>query len=363
MATVNPMRLLLAATAIFLATSAFANKNNTVPPEAFHLQYQLLQQQLFQYQQVAKSGGWQKIISAKKFYMKGDASPVIKQIKKRLIASGHLESGDVSENFTDALMVAVKKVQRQFGYKENGVVDAQLIKALNVSLDHRLKQLQINMNRLSKVSNVTEGTWLVANIPEFKLHVYENGQHVFDIDIVVGTQSNKTVIFNNEMKQVVFSPYWNVPPSIIKEEILPAMRKNKNYLSANGYEQVGTEGGLPKIRQKPGNRNSLGLVKFLFPNSHNIYFHDTPAKSLFQLPKRTFSHGCIRLAEPKKLAEYLLRNNPEWTSDKIEKAMNGGKELAVNLSKPVPVSISYFTAWVDQEGVLSFREDVYGLDK
>ena len=363
MATVNPIRLFLAAALLLFTTAASANKNNTVPPESFHLQYQLLQQQLFQYQQLAKNGGWQKIVPAKKFYMKGDASPVVKQIKKRLIASGHLEAGDVSEIFTDELVSAVKKVQRQFGYKENGVVDAQLIKALNVPLAQRLKQLQVNMDRLSKVSTVSEGTWLVANIPEFKLHVYENGQHVFDMDIVVGTQSNNNVVFDNEMKQVVFSPYWNVPPSIVKSEILPAMKKNRNYLSANGYEQVGTENGLPKIRQKPGKKNSLGLVKFLFPNSHNIYFHDTPAKSLFQLPKRTFSHGCIRLAEPQKLAEYLLRNNPEWNTAKIEKAMNSGKELAVNLSQPVPVSISYFTAWVDQEGVLSFREDVYGMDK
>ena len=127
--------------------------------------------------------------------------------------------------------------------------------------------------------------------------------------------------------------------------------------------QTGTENGLPVIRQMPGPKNSLGLVKFLFPNDHNIYFHDTPAKSLFSARKRAFSHGCIRLAEPDKLAKYLLRNDPEWTPAKIDQAMNAGKEKVVNLPAPVPVAITYFTAWVDRNGTLHFREDIYGHDK
>ena len=210
---------------------------------------------------------------------------------------------------------------------------------------------------------VTDSTRLVANIPEFKLHVYEGGAHVFDMDIVVGTESNKTVTFNDVRTQVVFSPYWNVPPSIVKEEILPAMRRQRNYLRAHRYEQTGTENGLPVIRQLPGGSNALGKVKFLFPNSHNIYFHDTPAKSLFSIRKRTFSHGCIRLAEPAKLATYLLRNNPEWTPEKISAAMDSGKEQFVQLQQPAAVSITYFTAFVDSNGRLNFREDVYGHDK
>lgn len=176
------------------------------------------------------------------------------------------------------------------------------------------------------------------------MHVYEGAKHVFEMPIVVGTESNKTVVFNDEMKQIVFSPYWNVPPSIVQNEILPAMRKHRNYLRQNGYEHIGNEGGLPVIRQKPGHKNSLGLVKFVFPNSHAIYFHDTPAKSLFQVRKRTFSHGCIRLAK------YLLRNSPEWTATKIEQAMNSGKEQTVSLQQPAAVAITYFTAWVDEEG-------------
>ncbi|HEY0730828.1 MAG TPA: L,D-transpeptidase family protein, partial [Chitinophagaceae bacterium] len=241
--------------------------------------------------------------------------------------------------------------------------DAQLIKELNVPVEKRIEQLLVNMERVKEMPVESGGTRLVANIPEFKLHVYEGDRHVFDMAIVVGTQGNKTVVFNDVMQHIVFSPYWNVPQSIVKNEILPAMRKNRGYLSRNGYEQTGTENGLPVIRQKPGAKNALGKVKFLFPNSHNIYFHDTPAKSLFEMRKRAFSHGCIRLSEPKKLAEYLLRNDPEWTSAKIDKAMNAGKESWVKLNEPVAVAITYFTAWVDKQGVLNFREDIYGHDK
>jgi murein L,D-transpeptidase YcbB/YkuD len=170
-------------------------------------------------------------------------------------------------------------------------------------------------------------------------------------------------MFNDEMTNIVFSPYWNVPPSIVENEMLPAMNRNKNYLRNNGYEVTGYENGLPVIRQKPGPQNSLGQVKFVFPNEHGIYFHDTPAKGLFQYPKRTFSHGCIRLAEPAKLAEYLLKSSPGWNADKIKKAMNSGKEQSVKLSKPVSVTIAYYTAWVDDAGLLQLRQDVYGLDK
>jgi len=140
------------------------------------------------------------------------------------------------------------------------------------------------------------------------------------------------------------------------------MARNPNYLASQNMEQTGTEGGLPVIRQLPGPGNSLGKVKFLFPNSFNIYFHDTPAKSLFSRDKRAYSHGCIRLADPTKMAEYLLRNNPEWTPEKIQAAMNSGTEKYVKLEKPVPVFISYNTAWVDEQGRLNFREDIYNHD-
>jgi murein L,D-transpeptidase YcbB/YkuD len=323
----------------------------------------LLQTALTKYTDIQSRGGWDKIKLAKKFYNKGESGTTIKQLKDRLRASGDFTLPDTSSAYTDELFEVVKKVQVQFGFKDNGVIDAAFVKELNVPVEKRIAQLQLNIERFSKLPAVTQGTRLVANIPEFKLHVYEGDQRVFDIDVVVGKESTKTVVFNDEMQHIVFSPSWTVPPSIVKNEILPAMRGRREYLWRNNYVQTGTENGLPVIKQLPGAHNALGRVKFVFPNSHNIYFHDTPAKSLFSLRKRAFSHGCIRLAEPAKLAQYLLRNSPEWTPEKISKAMNSGKEQYVKLPGAVPVSISYFTAWVDNSGVVNFREDIYGMDK
>ena len=179
----------------------------------------------------------------------------------------------------------------------------------------------------------------------------------------MGKAASSSVIFSDELEIIAFSPYWNVPYSIVKNEILPAMNRNSNYLASQNMEIVSNEGELPTIRQKPGAKNALGRVKFLFPNSFNIYFHDTPSKSLFEKDKRAFSHGCIRLKEPEKMANYVLRNQPEWTPEKIAEAMNSGDEKFVKVKDPIPVIITYYTAWVDEYGKLNFREDIYGHDK
>lgn len=329
---------------------------------AVNPQSEKLQAALDRYYEIEKAGGWTAIKMGKKTYQRGESGAAISELKARLRASGDFTIQDNTSLFTEELAAAVKKVQKRFGFPENGVLDAQLAKELNVPVIKRIEQLRVNLDRLAAQPLPTSGTRLVANIPEFKLHVYEGDKLVFDMNVVVGTLSNKTVVFNDEMKHIVFSPYWNVPPSIVKSEILPKMRGSKDYLWRNGYIQAGTEGGLPVIRQMPGPKNALGQVKFVFPNDHNIYFHDTPAKSLFSLRKRAFSHGCIRLAEPAKLAVYLLRNNPEWTPERIAKAMSAGKEQTVALSNSIPVAITYNTAWVDDDGLVHFREDIYGHD-
>ena len=295
----NSIRWGLALTLALMIAQTFSAKANDIESgnslsQALYnpsQQYQLLQNALEKYHAIRENGGWPKIKAPKKVYMKGQTDPAIKQLKQRLRASGDFSSNDTSSVFTDELVVAVQKIQNRFGYKETGVVDKQLVKLLNVPVETRIQQLQVNMERFQNSKPVGSGTRVVANIPEFRLYVYEGTKAVFDMAIVVGSESNKTVIFDDEMTHVVFSPYWNVPPSIVKNEILPAMRRSSTYLRRNRYEKTGEENGLPVIRQKPGPGNSLGLVKFIFPNNHNIYFHDTPAKGLFQFPKRTFSHG------------------------------------------------------------------------
>lgn len=189
------------------------------------------------------------------------------------------------------------------------------------------------------------------------LHVYDGEKTEFDMVVVVGRVGNNTMMFNGDLNQVVFSPYWNVPPSIIEKEINPAIARNPNYLAAKNMERVGNG-----IRQRPGPGNALGKVKFIFPNSFNMYFHDTPSKGFFNEDKRAFSHGCIRLSEPQKMAEWLLRNDPEWPKDRIVAAMNNTVEKNVRLKKAIPVFIIYYTAWVDNDGQINFRDDVYQHD-
>jgi murein L,D-transpeptidase YcbB/YkuD len=228
-----------------------------------------------------------------------------------------------------------------------------------------MEQLLINLDRMRWMPSQPNGTLIVVNIPAFELEVLENGKKAFTMNVVVGKEGHNTMQFTGTLNQVVFSPYWNVPPSIVTKEILPEIQKNSNYLQENEMEDQGDKDGdgIPEIRQLPGEKNSLGKVKFLFPNRFDIYLHDTPAKSLFSRDKRAFSHGCIRLSDAQKMAEYLLRNDPDWDVTKISEAMNSGKEKFVRLKNPAEVFITYYTAWVDEAGKLNFRGDVYARDQ
>ncbi|MEO6233205.1 MAG: L,D-transpeptidase family protein [Ferruginibacter sp.] len=301
---------------------------------------------------------WNIILTSKNKYELGDSAVAIEQIRQRLYLLADLPFNDSSLVFDDVLRDGVENFQTRHGLVKDGVIGSQFISEINTSLDKRIEQVIVNMERSRWVPVRLSSNYIVVNIPEFKLHVYEHDSLAWNMNVVVGKDQHKTVIFNGEMKYIVFSPYWNIPSSIVKNETLPALRRNPNYLAQHNMEW--NNGG---IRQKPGPDNSLGLVKFLFPNSHNIYLHDTPAKSLFKENNRAFSHGCIRLAEPKKLAEYLLQNDTSWNEQKITEAMHSGVEKYVTLKQPVPVFIAYFTAWVDNQGKLNFRKDVYDRDQ
>ncbi|MEO9003365.1 MAG: L,D-transpeptidase family protein [Ginsengibacter sp.] len=325
--------------------------------------YPLLKGKLLTYYKMDKNGGWDSIILNNKVYRPGDSSEIIPTLKKRLTITGDYSGEDTSFKFTDPLNQALQHAQKRFGLNADGVLGNQTAKELNVSVKDRIEQMLINMERLKWMPNESSGTRLVANIPEFRLHVFNGDQQEFSMKIVVGKAGHNTVIFTDSLDYVVFNPYWNIPQSIVRNEILPSMRRDKNYLRKNNMEQTGYFNGLPVIRQKPGPLNALGRVKFIFPNNYNIYFHDTPAKSLFNLSDRAFSHGCIRLSEPERLADYLLINNPEWTQSRINTMMTqGGKNTWVKLKQKVPVYIVYFTAWVTKDGTLNFRNDIYGHD-
>ena len=217
------------------------------------------------------------------------------------------------------------------------------------------------MNRMAWMPAQQRNQVIEVNVPAYMLRVYENNNKALEMEVIVGKQGTNTMIFTGNLDQIVFSPSWNIPQSIVESEILPAIQKDPNYLKKNNMEIV-SNGSIPQIRQLPGEENPLGKVKFLFPNSYEIYFHDSPAKELFTKDKRAFSHGCIRLADATKMAQYLLKGQSEWTPEKIQQAMNSNKEQTVNLQKPVPVIINYYTAWVDDNGKINFRDDVYKHD-
>jgi murein L,D-transpeptidase YcbB/YkuD len=314
-------------------------------------------------------------------YSLGDSADVIAAMQERLRILGDLDSG-YRQGMVDSLTYwGIIHFQSRHGLSSDGKAGKQFFRQLNVSPAERMRQIEVNMERCRWVPIEQAGNRIMVNIPEFMLYVYEADSIAFSMPIIVGTASNSTIIFNDELEYIVFSPYWVVPPSIIQEEIVPAVVKNSRYLSQHhmevyshstnqviASESIAWSNYVGKkfpygIRQLPGAHNSLGWVKFVFPNQYYIYMHDTPSRNLFANTQRSYSHGCIRLSDPVKLANYLLSSDSSWTGSKIDSVMHGGVETYVALDQKMPVFIAYFTAWVDAQGVLQFRDDLYNHDE
>jgi len=332
--------------------------------EPMHPQYQLMKAAIQQNRDLADlpwptltlPGGVRKL-------EQGDTAEVIGPLRHRLHLLGDLEANGSWPVYDAELDPAVRRFQARHGLEPDGVIGPAFMGALNVPLAQRLRTMLINMERLRWMPAEQPPDLLLVNIPEFRLHVYEDGKEVMDMSVVVGARVTHTVIFGDVLSQIVFSPTWTVPASITQGEILPKMKADPDYLSKNNMEIIGGTEAVPVVRQRPGASNALGRVKFLFPNSYSIYMHDTPSRGAFSLEQRAFSHGCIRLSEPEKLADYLLRGDTAWTVARIREAMFSGRETTVRLGTGTPVRIVYFTAWVDEEGRLNFRDDVYGHDE
>lgn len=310
------------------------------------------------------SANWDSLAYPAKSFHSKNTSPEIGLIKQRLHALGDLPDEDTTNVYDSALSAAAKNFQARMGQKPDGVIGKAFIKQLNVTPSQRLQQILINLERLRWLPDLNDSEMIIVNIPEYKMYVYDSSKLQFDMDVVVGAAATGTVIFTGNLKYIVFSPYWNIPPSIIKKEILPGIQRNKHYLENHHMEVYGKSGGgLPAIRQLPGDDNALGRVKFLFPNNFDIYFHDTNMHGAFNSSSRNLSHGCIRLSQPKELAQYLLRyDTVTYSSAKIDSLMHLDKEKWVTLKNTVPVMISYYTAFVDNNGKLNFRNDIYGHD-
>lgn len=288
-----------------------------------------------------------------------------------------------SRLYSDPLVAAVRHFQDRHGLTPDGRIDPATLQQLNVPLSSRVEQLRLALERWRWVPHHFPEPPIVVNIPEFSLRAYkEDGTIAFTMRVIVGSAyQHETPVFEKEMEYVVFRPYWMVPLSIQRSEIVPAIRKDYRYIARKGYEVITPEGtvvtsgrisdeilqqlsaGTLRVRQKPGASNSLGLVKLMFPNEYNIYLHGTPARRLFSHRLRDFSHGCIRVEKPAELAAWVLRNNPGWSLERVRAAMESGKnDVTLNLAKPVPVLIFYVTAVVDEHNSVHFFDDIYGDD-
>jgi L,D-transpeptidase YcbB len=325
--------------------------------------YKSLKKELDKYVKIARNGGWHTIPEKNKKYKVGKTDPVITIVKKRLQVTGEFPEPDTSALFTPELESAIKNVQTSYGQTSDGIIRNSLIQELNKPVLFRLQQIMVNMERMRWQPEEPNGRMIQVNIPEFMLHTWNGNKKDFDMEVIVGKEGNSTIMFSGKLNQIIFNPYWNVPESIVRNEMLTSIEENPDYLSEHNMEMTDTVDGIPVIRQLPGDENELGKVKFIFPNSFDIYFHDTPHKELFKKQQRAYSHGCIRLADAEKLANYLLKDNSEWSPEKIHKAMNSSKEQVVKIKDPIPVLINYYTAWVDEHGQLQFRKDIYGHDK
>lgn len=346
--------------------SLIANKSDIKKSEIpLSNAYKKLLDYLSVYRKIAQTTPWDSLPYPQKAFHKGATSPEIVTIKQRLFALGDLAENDTTDVFDSSMLVAVKKFQVRMGATPDGVIGKSFISQLNVPPAKRIEQILINLERLRWMPPMNDSTnSIVVNIPEYKMYVYDSGRLQFPMDVVVGSSATGTVIFTGNLKYIVFSPYWNIPASIVKKEILPGIARNPNYLASHHMEQFGMQAkGVPAIRQLPGADNALGKVKFLFPNNFDIYFHDTNNHGAFNASNRNISHGCIRLSEPKKLAMYLLRyDTATYNNQTVDSLMNLDKEKWITLKKPVPVVISYYTAFVDSSGSLNFRRDIYKHD-
>ncbi len=309
----------------------------------------------------------------------GDSLEGMEAIKKKLAFLGFYAPDTLSHlnKYDEKTVEAVHRLQEQFGYNQDGAIGKNTLKALNMPVEQKIRQLYANMERLRWMPVSLEPMFVMVNIADFTLNVYRGDTNLLFMKTIVGQDYRETPVFNSQISYMVMSPSWHVPPTIKKKDVIPSVIKDINYLKKKKmlvYDASGKvvdpasinwrkDGMRYSVKQQPGAYNSLGKVKFMFPNKHNVYLHDTPSRSLFTRDERTFSSGCIRVELPFELATLLLADNPDWTPERIRKAMDSGVERTVVLKEKVGVYIYYLTAWGNSAGKISYRTDIYNRDK
>ena len=358
----------------------------SLPPQ--HRQYKGLKKGLVQYSGMQYNGQWRKII-LRKSIRPGEEDKRIIEIKKRiaLLENAGVESlttGNLSL-FDDNLMKKVIRFQLHHGLEPDGIIGRKTMRELNKSSQERLNQIKVNMARWRWHDHTLGDKYILVNIANYRLFTYEAGELKFSMPVIVGELQNQTPVFSDKIKYLELNPYWNVPPSIATDEELPKLRENPNYLVDrnirlfSNWQEDGVEidstvidwhavtpsqmAGF-KLRQDPGPDNALGRIKFMFPNQYFVYLHDTPSKKLFSKQTRPFSHGCIRVSEPEKLAAFLLNEKGnKWDTERVNHLINLGEREVLKIRPAIPVHITYQTAWVDKDDQINFNGDIYGRDE
>ncbi len=367
-----------------------------------HPEYNNLKKALSLLRARQQAGGW-PALPATTNLKPGQASPEVGLLRQRLL--GNETAGPAApptapgqalpvvnkepaptsaEVYSPELVEAVKGFQRDAGLPTTGIVNGETLRQLNVPLTARINQVILNMERWRWLPKKFEPDYLLVNIPEYRLRVYEEGKEAMTMRVIVGKTLNATPVFSDKMEYVVLSPYWNVPFSIIDKELRPKLAANPQAVLdrldmevVKGYGRKATvidpatvdwANVTPAtfkytLRRRPGPKNDLGQVKFIFPNSNDIYLHDTPHGELFSQTARNFSHGCVRVEKPVELATYLLRKFPQWDRATIEDTISQRHEKYITLKEKLPVYLVYLTAWADANGHVHFRNDIYGHDK
>jgi len=361
------------------APSLFAEIEREKPK---HELYRTLRAELAHYRELRARGGWPSIPSGPTL-KPGERDPRVAALRARLAVTGELvapasESETDARAFDDSVAAAVRAFQSANGLEADGAVGRGTLSALNVPVDARIGQIEVNLERGRWLLHDLDSTFTVVNIAGFRIYYLRDGEIAWSGRVQVGKPFRQTPVFRSTITSLVLNPTWTVPPGIFANDILPALQRDPEYLAKRGLSVIDAEGRpvtepidwatmTPRrfpymLRQGPGPDNALGRVKFMFPNEYSVYLHDTPSQALFAKSERAFSSGCIRVENPLELAQLLLEGQPGWDADAIAAAVATGKTQTISLQNKVPVLLAYWTAWVDRDGVLQFRSDLYGFD-
>jgi L,D-transpeptidase YcbB len=349
-----------------------------------HPGYSQLREALARYRHIQRNGGW-PVIPEGPTMRRGDSGNRVDILRERLLLAGDYQANrtNIYAVFDDVIEQAVIRFQERHGLEADGLVGRETLAHMNTPVEQRLRQVLVNMERWRWLPEDLGDRYIIVNIANFELELVERNETIMRMRVIVGRQYRRTPVFTGRMTYLVFSPFWNIPPGISANDILPQVKRNIGYLAENNirvlegwganagdidpatvdWSVITARNNPYRFRQDPGPNNALGRVKFMFPNKFNVYLHDTPARELFTRVQRDFSSGCIRVEKPVELAEYLLTDRNEWNRRAIVQAMNGSVERTVSLKRPIPVHLLYWTAWADDTGTIHFRRDIYNRDQ